>query len=660
LLPVCAWCYETTVNGANFLFEEYKNDYPNQGSNNVVKMCSVTGIDGIVPDSLIIPDSLDGFLVVHIGYHFLENNKDIKHVKLPLYCREIANYAFMNCSNLESVVMESHIEYVHPNVFEGCDNLRSIKCYALDPPTYWREMNPSIHFSEEVRNNATLYVRPGCKNAYKRSVVWSELSNFEEMDVPAFRVGDERVGYVNGVRYVYTILSVEDMTCLFGRMVTNTTLIVGIDSQRYHDGPEWRAVDFGLTGTIRIPSEIDGFTVTELGYGCLHYANPDSVIVPGTVKKIWGNMCSREISKSLIIGASVEDIGPYIPIAGYIEVDPSNTVYDSRNGSNVIMHTSSNTLLRVSKYMHTIPDGVVAVGDYAFSGLSVKKEDMEKLSSVERYGEGAFERASIYDYNTFKVPSSMAEIPQNMFRYCGGISSVVLHDKVTKICDEAFCHSGISEVNIPASIEYIGDLAFCECYSLMSLNLLESDNLYYIGKCAFCETALYNLILPNHAISMGERAFGGARHPYRSIVIPENFDGFGVKAFSVYNSSGQTYEVADKRGQNLTMDAISVIISEIENPSAIDSDLFDEFTLSNTELYVPDGKLSLYQSTSGWNQFKYIMEISDMPTGIKDAINKGNSPVSVYAPNGIKLDPSTDGLHIIKMSNGDTRKVMIK
>lgn len=660
LLPVYAWCYEeATVDGIKFIFEEYKQGYPYEGSNDVVKMCSLTGIEGSVPDSLIIPDSLDGFIVVCIGWHFLENSQNLKYVELPLYCRELGNYAFKNCSNLESVVMESHMDYVHPNAFEGCDNLRNVKCFALAPPTYWREIvDPSIHFSDDVRNAATLYVRPNCKDAYKESVVWSELSNIEEMDVPQFRVGDERTGYVNGVRYTYTVMSVTDKTCLFGRMVANSRLVN--ENLRYQEGPNWRAVDYDMKGTIRIPSEIDGFTVTELGYGCLHYAKPDSVIVPGTVKKIWGNMCSKEILKSLIIGASVEYIGPSIPSAGYIEVDPSNAVYDSRNDCNAIIHTPSNTLLRGGRYMHAIPDGIAAIGDYALGGCTIKKEDMELLSSVEIIGEGAFANA-LLDSIIFTTPSFMTEIPKNLFHNCGGLFAVEFHDKITKIGDGAFAGCwNLAEVIFPSSLEYIGDEAFDKCYSLISMNCLDSDNLNYIGSYAFFETAIYSLELPNHAISMGERAFGGARHPYRTIVIPENFDGFGVRAFSVYNSSGQTYKVTDKRGENLTMDAISVIISKIENPSVIDNDLFDENTLGTTTLYVPDGKLSLYQSTSGWNQFQNIREISEMPAGVKNTINKDDSRISVYAPNGIKLDFSTNGLQILKMSNGDIRKVMKK
>ncbi len=656
LLPVYAMCYETTVDGIKYIYEEYMKDIPYDGSNDVVKTCRLIGVEGSIQDSLIIPESLDGFIVVCIGWNFLENSSELKYVELPLYCRELGDYAFKNCSKLESVVFESHIDYVCPNVFQGCNNLRTVKCYALAPPTYWREVvSPSIHFSDEVRNNATLYVRPNCKDAYKESVVWSELPNIEEMDVPAFRIGDERIGYVNGVRYAYTVLSVTDKTCLFGRMVSNTRLVS--EDLRYHEGPHWRAIDYGTTGTIRIPSVIDGFTVTELGYGCLHYAKPDSVIIPGTVKKIWGNMCTSEISKSLIIGASVEHIGPSIPSAGYISVDPSNTVYDSRNDCNAIIHTSSNTLIRGSRHMH-IPDGIAAIGDYALGGCSLGEDDMELLSSVKKIGEGAFADA-ILDSISFSIPSFMTEIPANLFRNCGGLMAIEFHDKITKIGDRSFAGCwNLKEADFPASLVYIGDEAFHQCFSLLRINYNNSDSLNYIGICAFFETGILNVELPNHAIVMGRRAFGGARPSYRSIIIPENFDGFGGKAFSVYNSSDQTYRPTERGSENLTMEALSVIISKIEHPSAIDNDLFDEKTVATTILYVPDGALSLYQSTSGWNQFQNIKEMSEMTTGVNKI--KDHGPESVYAPNGIKHNSSVRGLGIIKLSNGETRKVLIK
>ena len=53
---------------------------------------------------------------------------------------------------------------------------------------------------------------------------------------------------------------------------------------------------------------------------------------------------------------------------------------------------------------------------------------------------------------------------------------------------------------------------------------------------------------------------------------------------------------------------ISTVISKIENPFAIDPDIFSRNTYSNATLYVPVGTLEQYKATEGWKYFSYIEE----------------------------------------------------
>lgn len=651
LLSVQALCYEATVDGVTYIYEEY---HVNQvdGTNDVVKMCSITDIKGSVPDSLIIPQSLDEFIVVSIGWNFLKDCHSLIHVELPLFCREV-NTAFINCLNLESVVMDSHIDYVNPYAFEGCNKVRSLTCYALLPPTYWHSSDPSIHFSDDVRNNATLYVRPGCKQAYSESLVWGNFLNIEEMDVPQYRVGDENKSYIDGIPYIYTILSVEEKTCMFGRKVPSSKLV---NENRYDDGPHWLATKYGKTEIVNIPSEIDGFTVTELGYKCLYGIDLDSIVIPETVKKICGYMSNHQIYE-LVIPASVRYIGPSFAYSYHYRVDPSNPVYDSRYDCDAIIHTASNTLLFGGTSIRTIPDDVVGIGDYAFRGCYLN-ESFVIPASVKKIGVGAFAGSHIdkkCSLAHFQIPTFMTEVPPYLFSGCVGLISVKFHDSVKTIGESAFSGCKITDVNLPVSLVYIGHRAFYGCHSLRSVNI-DLDSLVYIGDGAFYETALINVELPNHAIEMGERAFGGARPRNRSIMIPESFEGFGAKAFSVYDVYDSPYNPYDAQGI-LSMAPISVLVSRKTNPTEIDTDVFDDKTVANATLYVPDGTIPLYQSLSGWDQFENIKEISELTMDMKSS--KNISPISVYSPNGIKLKSSGNGVNIIRLDNGETKKVVV-
>jgi len=363
LLPLYAWSYKTTVDGVTYSYADYQNAAYVGSESDFYKICQITGIEGNVPERFIIPDSIDGFIVASIidyGEGKFGDIATVKHIELPLFCREVWGNVFSNCPNLESVVLESHLEYVSLTAFDGCDKLRSITCYAIAPPQklwYWRydvnEMcsvwddNIRIQFSNEICSKATLYVRPNCKSSYKESV-FGKLSKIEEMDVAEYRDGDERKGGVDGVQYTYTILSVTDKTCLFGRKVPNSAIRMPSewDAMEKRNDPDWLAVDISTSGTVNIPKEIDGFTITELGYGCLYYdkeayvSTPkiSGLIIPQTVQKIWGYLCSGSYLKSVISGieqpfgtANVLDESTLAKVTLYVP-DGKSSLYNSASG----------------------------------------------------------------------------------------------------------------------------------------------------------------------------------------------------------------------------------------------------------------------------------------------------------------------------------------
>jgi hypothetical protein len=77
-------------------------------------------------------------------------------------------------------------------------------------------------------------------------------------------------------------------------------------------------------------------------------------------------------------------------------------------------------------------------------------------------------------------------------------------------------------------------------------------------------------------------------------------------------------------------------------------------------LYVPIGKKSAYQETEGWKEF-YNIEEYDYSTGIAaPQQSKGAKVVDAYQLNGQKLSGVQRGLNIVRMSDGTTKKVVVK
>lgn len=86
------------------------------------------------------------------------------------------------------------------------------------------------------------------------------------------------------------------------------------------------------------------------------------------------------------------------------------------------------------------------------------------------------------------------------------------------------------KIDIPSSVETIGDWAFCGCSSLSKLTL--SENLTTIGLNAFCGCEkLTSLKIPDNVLSLGDYAFKGCS-ALTSVEFGSSLMSMGIDAFS--------------------------------------------------------------------------------------------------------------------------------
>jgi hypothetical protein len=102
------------------------------------------------------------------------------------------------------------------------------------------------------------------------------------------------------------------------------------------------------------------------------------------------------------------------------------------------------------------------------------------------------------------------------------------------------------------------------------------------------------------------------------------------------------------------------VYSKKEDVFTIDMYTFSTDTYSKAKLYVPIGKKAAYQKTPAWNQFNNIEEY-DYSTGIAASQqSKSAKIVDAYQLNGQKRNGVQHGLNIVRMSDGTTKKVVVK
>ncbi len=210
----------------------------------------------------------------------------------------------------------------------------------------------------------------------------------------------------------------------------------------------------GSATEVNIPSSIDGYIVTSIGYDAFNGTSSlTSVTIPDSVTSIGDWEFYKCISlTSITIPGSVTSIG-------------ARAFSDCSSLKSV-----------------TIGDRVTSIGDYAFYGCT-------SLTSVT-------------------IGNSVTSIGNYAFYSCSSLTSVTIPNSVTSIGERAFCYcTSLTSVTIPNSVTSMGDYAFAYCTNLINVTI--EDGVIKVGEHAFCYCeSLTSVTIPDSVTRIGWSAFG--------------------------------------------------------------------------------------------------------------------------------------------------------
>ncbi|MBQ2848436.1 MAG: leucine-rich repeat domain-containing protein [Clostridia bacterium] len=469
---------------------------------------------------LIIPaETPDGNPVVAIHCESFSKNKNLKKVVIPSSVKTIGVEAFKNCITLEEIIIPDSVEIIGDEAFLGCTSLKNIDYPPMDYipiGAFSRCSSLTEFFVPETVKAIGSYAFGSCTSL--SSVTLNE--GLKEIGYSAF--GKARLG--------------EDYPCISEITLPESLEYIG------------KYAFQGLTASqIEIPEkvkEIKSYTfqyskiseiifnegLEKIGYHAFHNCSSlEKINLPDTVKYIDdGAFKSCKNVKSIELSPLVTEI--------------CNGAFSSIHGLENIVIPSTIKVIGESAFAYCrnlksviIENGVEEIGKFAFS-YCTSIEEITIPESIKTMHTNILYDSQVKTLNYNAKDAVMLPTGGISLLYASDIGVINFGNNVKTVPDHFAANSDIERINLPDSIEHIGESAFSDCRKLTEINL--PKNVKTIGDFAFYNCDLLTEVLfPDTVISLGERAFGGC-DGLTQITLPKNVETVGKWAF--YNCDSAT------------------------------------------------------------------------------------------------------------------------
>ena len=175
-----------------------------------------------------------------------------------------------------------------------------------------------------------------------------------------------------------------------------------------------------------------------------------------------------------------------------------------------------------------IEEGVTSIGTWSFCNCyNIQNIYFLSETNLLTIKEGAFYYCS--GLTALNIPASVISVGNEAFCCCENLTELNIPDSVTEIGEAAFAVTNVINVELSNNVQNIGASVFASCYSLESIKLPE--NLTVISETLFSGcSALKEIVIPETVISIGEYAFEYC-DSLEEVIVPESVTELGAGAF---------------------------------------------------------------------------------------------------------------------------------
>lgn len=379
---------------------------------------------------------------------------------IPQKVSRFGKRAFENCKGLKTVIVPPSDNYetyysssitMGNEVFKGCSNIEDVY-------TQYMGTIPDDAFDQYVYQHAILHVPAGQRSKYQNLGGWKNFVHIDdgsEEEPQELQDGDAFTAQTaEGVDMEFYVSDAAGKKCRVGRGNTAN-----------------KAIDVSTSGTITIPSSVNGYEVTGINeyafYGCDKLTG---IVVPeGVTDILFAAFAGCESLTQIALPNSLAHLSNYV-------------FYNCSSLSEVF-----------------IPKNVKNIEDWLFAGscgvrkLTVDADNpyfysMNNCILVDYNADG--ETVGIVGFacagSTIPTDAKVKQIGQCSFEEVSGIKEIQIPDNITAIGQEAFCTcSDLETVTIGRNVSLIQPFAFCdnkklrEVYALNPVPVVISDDVFH-------------------------------------------------------------------------------------------------------------------------------------------------------------------------------------
>ena len=438
---------------------------------------------------LTIPDGISS-----IEYNTFSNCISLVKVKIPDSVTRIEYSAFENCSSLTDITIPSSVTNIKSAAFAGCTSLKKVYIpetvetigdYAFG---YYYDFETPVRIDDFKVD----FVKKSAAHIYAALNGFTDEIYFETEEIDDDSIAIAKVACA-GEYVIPSEINGKKVTQISSRAFANCERLTNVtipDSVEYI--AEEAFYNCTMLKEVSIPENVTDIGERAFGYYILYRDDGD----PYYEAHLEGFKINYiKYSKAHYYAAKNGFTDEICIVTS--ELDDGTLMLDEAVGSEAeyVIPSEINgkkiTEIGKSAFSHndglggptaiTIPEGVVSIGDMAFSGCS--------------------------GLTTISLPNSVTSIGSMAFSNCSGLTSISMPDSVTSIGNMTFWNcSKLTDVKIPDKVETIGDSAFCNCTSLKTINI--PNGVKSIGDNAFdgC-LALADINIPNSVTEIGAEAF---------------------------------------------------------------------------------------------------------------------------------------------------------